>query len=153
MIKERTKQFLWVAFTLLIAAVITWFSCQPGDESAEQSWALARRIRPALRLDDTDALVSFITFLVRKTAHFGLYSALGFGLYGSLRSFRQWRAPPFRTAVIIGAAYAALDELHQRFVPGRAGRLTDVLLDSCGVLFGVAVAWFLLRYLEHRKNS
>ena len=148
MIKERTKQFLWVAFTLLIAAVITWFSCQPAEESSESSWAIVQRILPVLRLDDTDAVISFITFVVRKMAHFGLFAALGFGLYGSLRG--QKRVPPFRGAVLLGAAYAALDELHQRFVPGRAGMLTDVLLDSCGVLFGAATAWFLLRRFRRR---
>ena len=146
--KERTKQFLWVAFTLLIAAVITWFSCQPGDESAGSSWALARRIRPVLRLDDTASILYYINFVIRKMAHFGLFAALGFGLYGSLQG--QKRVPPFRGAVLLGAAYAALDELHQRFVPGRAGRLTDVLLESCGVLFGVAVSWFLLRRFRKR---
>ena len=139
---------LWIAFTLLIAAVITWFSCQPGDESAGSSWALARRIRPVLRLDDTASVLYYINFVIRKMAHFGLFAALGFGLYGSLQG--QERVPPFRGAVLLGAAYAALDELHQRFVPGRAGRLTDVLLDSCGVLFGVAVSWFLLRRFRKR---
>ena len=151
--KERRKQLLWVAFTLLVAAVITWFSCQPGDESAGSSWALARRIRPVLRLDDTASVLYFINFVLRKLAHFALFAALGFGLYGSLRSFRRRRVPPFRSAVILGAACGALDEFHQSFVPGRVAMLTDVLLDACGVLFGVAAGWFLLRYLERRKNS
>ena len=148
---KRTKQLLWVAYTLFIAAVITWFSCQPGDESAGSSWAIAERIRPVLRLDDTASVLYYINFVLRKMAHFGLFAALGFGLYGSLRSFRRWRVPPFRAAVILGAVCGALDELHQSFVPGRVAMLTDVLLDACGGVAGVAAAWFLLRYLERRK--
>ena len=148
---ERKKQVLWIVFTLLVAALITWFSCQPGDESAGSSWALARRIRPVLRLDDTDSVLYFINFLIRKGAHFSLFAALGFGLHGSLRSFRRWRAP-FRCAVLFGALYGALDELHQLFVPGRVAKLTDVLLDSCGVFAGVAALWLLLWYLERKKR-
>lgn len=47
---------------------------------------------------------------------------------------------------LIGATiYAATDEFHQLFVPGRAGLVTDVLIDATGaaialVLCGVAVA-------------
>ena len=149
--KQRTKRWLWIAFTLLIAGIITWFSCQPGDESGGRSWAIAERIRPALRLDDTDAVLYYVNFVIRKLAHFSLFSALGFGLYGSLRDVR--RVPPFRAAVMIGAIYGALDEFHQYFVPGRVAMLTDVLLDAFGVFVGVFALWLLLRRLEHRKNS
>ena len=147
---KRTKQLLWVAYTLFIAAVITWFSCQPGDESAGSSWALARRIRPVLRLDDTASVLYFVNFVLRKIAHFGLFAALGFGLYGSLRGFHLRRVPPFRSAVILGAACGALDEFHQSFVPGRVAMVTDILLDACGVIAGVTALWLLLRRFRRR---
>ncbi|MBO4414341.1 MAG: VanZ family protein, partial [Clostridia bacterium] len=35
-----------------------------------------------------------------------------------------------------GAAAAVFDEIHQIFVPGRAGMITDVLLDFAGVVTG-----------------
>jgi len=37
------------------------------------------------------------------------------------------------------AGYAALDEAHQFFVPGRGGSPVDVLLDSAGA--AMAQAW------------
>ena len=37
------------------------------------------------------------------------------------------------------AAYACMDEVHQIFVPGRAGRFTDVLVDSIGIALGVVL--------------
>ena len=147
--KKRTKRLLWIAFTLLVAAVITWFSCQPGDESAESSWALARRIRPMLRLDDTASVLYYINLVLRKLAHFALFAALGCGLYGSLRDLK--RVPSFRAAVALGAVCGALDELHQSFVPGRVAVVTDILLDACGVLFGAAALWFLRRRLERKS--
>lgn len=41
-------------------------------------------------------------------------------------SFREY------TAFIEGVMYAANDEIHQLFIPGRSGQITDVLIDSAG---------------------
>jgi len=42
-------------------------------------------------------------------------------------------------AWLLTSAYAATDEIHQLFVPGRAGMVADVILDSCGALTGVVL--------------
>ena len=44
-----------------------------------------------------------------------------------------------RPALALGIAYAASDELHQVFVPGRRGSVFDILIDSVGVALGVAL--------------
>ena len=55
--------------------------------------------------------------------------------YGSKRgqcnSWRQWLLTQ-----IVRSLYAARDEIHQLFVLGRAGRISDVMIDSAGVLIG-----------------
>ena len=48
----------------------------------------------------------------------------------------RWAIP----ALALGVAYAASDELHQHFVPGRTGAPLDVAIDAVGVALGVA-AW------------
>ena len=40
-------------------------------------------------------------------------------------------------ALSVGFLYAVSDEVHQIFVPGRAGQLRDVLIDTTGVLLGI----------------
>jgi VanZ family protein len=56
-------------------------------------------------------------------------------------------------ALALGAAYALLDEWHQVFVAGRTAQLGDILIDSAGVLCGIAAAG-LIRYLfRTRKNG
>ena len=47
-------------------------------------------------------------------------------------------------------AYAATDELHQLFVPGRTGRIIDVGIDAAGALLGIALLLLALR-LMHRN--
>jgi VanZ family protein len=65
---------------------------------------------------------------LRKLAHAGEFAVLGALLA---------RAVPELAALWLGIAYAVVDELHQTFVPGRAGTLLDVGIDSVGVLLGI----------------
>jgi VanZ family protein len=69
--------------------------------------------------------------LLRKIAHAGEYAVLGALLVRA--AGRPW------VAVALGVAYAISDEIHQSFVPGRAGSPLDVALDAAGVLAGVAL--------------
>ena len=43
-------------------------------------------------------------------------------------------------AMVASVAFAASDEWHQTFVPGRGGNLTDVLIDTGGILAAFAIA-------------
>jgi VanZ family protein len=67
--------------------------------------------------------------VLRKAAHAAEYAVLGFLL---LRAFGRETA-----ALVVGIAYAASDEIHQHFVPGRQASVLDVLVDSVGVAAGV----------------
>lgn len=64
------------------------------------------------------------------------------------------RAFPFTalTAFAFSALYAASDEFHQLFVPGRAGLLSDVGIDSCGAAVGAALA-ALAAYARFKKGK
>lgn len=50
---------------------------------------------------------------------------------------------------VLVIVYAATDEFHQRFVPGRTGRVADVLIDS----LGAALSYPLLRLLPRRLRE
>jgi VanZ family protein len=69
--------------------------------------------------------------VLRKAAHVGEYAILGALLYRAVR-----REP---TAVLLGSLYAVTDEVHQSFVAGRHGSPLDWLIDTAGVVAGVAV--------------
>ncbi|MBI3046680.1 MAG: VanZ family protein [Acidobacteria bacterium] len=44
-------------------------------------------------------------------------------------------------AIAIAVAYAASDEFHQTFVPGRSADLNDLIADTVGVFAGTAACW------------
>jgi VanZ family protein len=71
-------------------------------------------------------------FVLRKIAHACEYAVLGLLLYRATR--RE------QLAVLMGVLYAATDELHQHFVPGRHATVRDVAIDAGGVLAGVLAA-------------
>jgi VanZ family protein len=74
--------------------------------------------------------------LLRKGAHFTEYAILG-GLLV--------RVVDARVAVCVGAVYAASDELHQHFVPGRVGAPLDIAIDALGATTGVLLLRRLAR--------
>jgi VanZ family protein len=78
--------------------------------------------------------------LLKKGGHF-----LGYALLGAacLRGLAWRRGPAIRDvgmAILMALLYAASDELHQAFTPGRTPAVSDVLLDGVGSAVGAA-AW------------
>ena len=76
----------------------------------------------------------WLEMLLRKIAHASEYMVLGVLLARAVGA-TDWRSAA--AAAALGALYAASDEWHQTFVPGRKGNLGDVALDSAAVLLGV----------------
>jgi VanZ family protein len=74
--------------------------------------------------------------LLRKLAHAAEYAVLG--------ALLMRAAGRGGLAFALGALYAVSDEVHQAFVPGRAGSPLDVALDVVGVACGV-ILWQTVR--------
>jgi len=55
----------------------------------------------------------------------------------------------FFLVIILTITYGISDELHQFFVPGRNTSVSDVLLDSVGIVFAI-ISYFI--YIEYRKR-
>jgi VanZ like family len=56
-------------------------------------------------------------------------------------------------AWVAGTAYAASDELHQHFVPGRHASLLDLVIDAVGVALGVLAVRLALTFRPPRGAS
>jgi VanZ like family len=80
-------------------------------------------------------------FVLRKAAHLAEYAVLGALLARALSTtLSAWTW----VAWVMGTAYAASDELHQHFVPGRQASALDFVIDSAGVAAGVLAVRLLL---------
>lgn len=127
--------------------IIFAFSAQTKEESGAVSNSFAYQMVSStsffFHLDLSDARVKEIADaiegFVRKAAHMTEYGVLSVLLFLWLG---QWEMSLLRrgaTASGAAAVYAATDEIHQLFVAGRAGRFSDVCIDSAGAVLGVVV--------------
>ena len=78
-------------------------------------------------------------YLVRKNAHFFVYLVLGLLVVNGLRSSGMKGYKKIGLAMVICVVYAMSDEFHQLFIPGRAGQIKDILIDSSGSLVGILI--------------
>lgn len=92
-------------------------------------------------------VVEELQFITRKSAHFIAYMILGILAILLLLQFENISKKP-QFAFLICVLYAASDEIHQLFVPGRAGQIRDVMIDSCGSIVGIAVVLLFIKLIK-----
>jgi VanZ family protein len=103
--------FLW-------SGLIFWFSSVPGLESGLEV--------------KTD-------FALRKLAHLAEYGILAILWIRALTAAELPRRRAFLFSILFCIAFAISDEIHQLYIPGREGKIYDILIDSLGVLLGAAI--------------
>ena len=160
------KGVLWTV-TLLWMAVIFWFSDQNAEKSSKMSMNVVTRFiishyegYDSLDTDEKIEKAEKIEYFVRKTAHYLEYCFLGL-LYGSIliaygrdEKYRHKYLWLFLMTGFFVCLYASTDEIHQLFVPGRSGRIQDVLLDTAGGLTaGLILALSKFLYFCVRKHN
>jgi VanZ family protein len=133
--------------------VVIWmlviFSASTGAGTPQHT---SRFLRPFLQIfkpDLTDEQFDKIHYAIRKTGHFTEYAILALLLWRALRTERGFAkfipAAQFIAVLLLCAFYATTDELHQKYVKGREASVHDVILDSCGAAFGLAVYGWAIR--------
>lgn len=60
-------------------------------------------------------------------------------------------------ALLVGIEYAVIDEIHQLFIDGRAGLISDIFIDSIGISIGICTLMILykivIKILNKRKDG
>jgi VanZ family protein len=88
---------------------------------------------------------------VKKTAHLLGYALLGLAYLRGLENRQPPTARHAALAVVLAALYAATDEYHQSFVPGRGADVLDVGIDTLGATLGVGARWLWRLYRARRS--
>lgn len=107
---------------ILWYAVIFWFSSQADLPSQSVDW---------------------LDFFFKKSAHVGEFMILTVLLFLYLRPHTKAVAP-----LAILAAFS--DEIHQLFTPGRGAKLTDVLIDSIGIVIALII---MMRFYGKSRST
>ena len=86
-------------------------------------------------------IVASLQFLARKSAHFSIYMILGVLSFLAVISYEKLL---FVLRLTVSGSvcllYAASDEIHQLFIPGRSGEVRDVMIDFSGAVLGIALS-------------
>lgn len=88
------------------------------------------------RTDLPRAETYFLDFLFKKSGHVFVYFVLCLSWIFALGSKHVEKA------ILYTLAYTFTDEIHQLFVPGRTGVMTDILIDTAGISLAVLVYYF-----------
>ncbi|MBI3242833.1 MAG: VanZ family protein [Chloroflexi bacterium] len=76
-------------------------------------------------------------FVTKKSAHFIEYAFLAVFMLRGARGSAPLRLSHLIWAFALTVLYAATDEYHQTFVPGREGHWPDVVVDGLGAMTGL----------------
>ena len=132
-----------LATAVFIMIAIFYMSAHSGEESSSLSGSLTGSVLDKTEdgfseLDDAEKseIIESVGKYVRKSAHFAEYFVLCGALTVFAFTFDIKRIPACGFSIALATVYAASDEIHQLFVPGRCGLFTDVLIDTAGAIFG-----------------
>ena len=135
--------------------MVVIFGASTGLGSPEHTSRFVRPILLWLFPHISEDTIDLVHHCVRKTAHCVEYSILAFLIWRVVRASAavalQRPSRHFRLALLLAALYAATDETHQLFVPGREAAVGDVLLDTCGAAVGLAVTWCVVRMRKSKS--
>ena len=142
-----------ILITALIAIFVTIFGF--SNQNSETSSGLSQKV--------TNFVVEFVPSIknmpekqkeqaeyriekiIRKIAHYSIYTLVGILLMSLMITYKLKELDRIAVSLIIGVIYASTDEIHQVFVPGRGPLITDVILDSMGVLTGIFIVMLVLK--------
>ena len=153
---------------ILITALITIFVTIFGfsNQDAEKSGGLSQKVTnfvveliPRIKYmpeQEKENIVNRIEKIIRKLAHFSIYTIVGILLMSLMSTYNFKELDKIAISLIIGIIYASTDEIHQAFIPGRGPLITDVILDSIGVLTGIFIAMFIftiIKYIQKKEHK
>lgn len=151
---QNNKRIILIILTIIWMAIIFCFSAQNADKSSNTS---GRTIRAIIKIftnlpqEEQEQKVEQLQHIVRKTAHFTIYTIGGIILINLIKTYTQNKTCLYAWG--IGTIYAITDEIHQYFVPGRSCQITDVIIDSLGIITGIILVLVSIKILKNNNKT
>ena len=136
------------------------FSASSDSSSYQHSSHLLEPILHWLFPHLVQTRIDAIHYIFRKCGHLSEYGVLALLLWRALGNTRRqsaetrlrqsvqgsWQWNDAGLAIFIVFLSAALDELHQSFVPERTPLISDIFIDTCGGAAAILTLWVLRRW-------
>ena len=135
-----SKKSKYIILTIIWMGFIFCMSNQPANISKELSQNIENLLKQTPIIGNllSDILNSPNSqFIVRKSAHIILFCFLSILCFVVIYELKRNVKISTLASFSITFIYACMDEIHQLFIPGRSGKINDVLIDSIGVIMGL----------------
>lgn len=151
--KIKDKKIITGLFLILWMAVIFSFSEQNGETSGGISHSVAYGIaewtNTLFQQGKTEEMLmqqaEDMQFVIRKGAHMAEYAILAILFQVHICCYKKRPKKTLFWTWLGCTIFAATDEIHQLFIPGRMGQLQDVCIDSAGSLIGALLICFYIK--------
>lgn len=161
--KEKSISINILRIILIILLLCTFFIIFGfSSQNGEQSSGISRKVTEIilkvsvnynqLEEEEKEIVLHRTESIIRKIAHFSIYTVVGFLLMGLLSTYKlkeKWR---IIITIVIGILYAISDEFHQSFSPGRSPKITDVYIDTLGIILGILLV-ILIRMIYKKIKT
>lgn len=139
--------------------IIFSFSNQDGEESSSISRKITqdvtKNVKSIQKLEKPkkEKVLKKIESVIRKIAHFSMYTLVGLLLMSLLNTYKLKEIHKIGISLIIGIIYAISDEIHQMFIAERTAKATDVMIDTFGVLFGILIVMLVIKLYKIKSHK
>ena len=141
------RGFLWYWLPVLLWMTVI-FSFSSDSHSQQHSAGLFEPFLRWLFPHASPDTIAWLHHMVRKLGHLTEYAILGLLVWRALHQtdaglpgLPAWSWPKVGGTLLVVFVYAATDEFHQRFVPGRTPLVSDVFIDTAGAAAGLMALW------------
>lgn len=161
---DKIKRIIFSILIIINCTAIFYFSHQVADDSSKQSSRVVELISNIIpfinNMEEPDKTIlkeEILTPIIRKTAHFSIYAMLGLLTMNFMLTIENKKmCKRAIIALTFCFIYSITDEFHQIFIPGRSGKITDVLIDTSGAIVGILftiVVTMTIRKIQLKNNT
>lgn len=158
--KKNVLRIILILLLLGTFYIIFGFSSQDGEKSGSLSRRITEKIAtliPQIQKEneiEKENIMNTMESIIRKMAHFSIYTVVGLLLMSLVSTYNIKEKNRLIITLTAGIIYASSDEIHQSFVPGRSPMITDVVIDTMGVILGILLIILGKKIIKkHRKNK
>ena len=143
--KNKIARIIFFILTIATAIIIFMFSNENKEQSGNTSKNFIEGIieifpkTKKLEQEEKEEIIKKAQPLIRKLAHFSIYTVLGINVMGYIITYKNIeQKKQIILAIITCIIYATSDEIHQYF-SSRGPSILDVGIDTCGSILGLCI--------------
>lgn len=174
----KARKIIFLILIIINCITIFYFSNQVADTSSTSSGRVVNFVMKVLpqfkNMEEHEKEYianEVLQPIVRKMAHFLIYTVLGFLTINFALTCKETNNPCYENeqcstlqlkkqqykkilySQLFGTLYAISDEIHQLFIEGRSCEFRDVCIDSLGVLTGITIMLIIVKIFERLKEK